>query len=702
MQVRRYAADMPDREPADPAREGRPLGEPVRFGSYLLHKRIAVGGMSEVYLGAPETGAGPAAELVIKRLLPSVLDDPRSRRTFQIEASLHAAARHPNVVQVFDAGEVNGEPYLAMEYVAGVDTFRLMRRAQTEGRTIPRGMAVYIARELCKALACVHGLTDGEGNPYGIVHRDVTPSNIYLSHDGDVKLGDFGIARSVADNPRAPGSQALKGKYAYLAPEQVSGEPFDHRADLFSLAVVLAEMLIGQSLFAGAGQLAVLLAIRDCRIDPLRASKHTLPKGLLPVMERALAKAPDDRFSSAEELYAELAPFEQPSRDELRDDLASWVKWAGDRSMLAKQIEGALRESDRMRAASAQPPENVERPTVPAPPPMAASVRARDGRKLSDVSFAKLIELIVTGDLLGDDEVAMDGRTFARVDTIELLARHLPPSTATTSRVDGPGVPDYAAELSTTSMLDVLGWLLARRETGAIFADRYVSGVASVSRGTVPPSSWRGPGAATRKELYFDKGKLTLVASSEPSELLGEHLVRHGAIARHELEAALVALPRYDGRLGDTLIGLGLVDPVEVFRAIQNQGRARVADIFRWSGGRISFYRGVTPQRVDFRLDLEIPELMMAGLEEAVPDAYMVERHRNELDIMLVPVRPPPAHAMVVGWPATVLLVMGSLGSGRKLGELLAALKSTRNVQPPEALRALEIAVAGQLVTQRR
>src|SRR5260370_20387101 len=208
-----------------------------------------------------------------------------------------------------------------MEYVAGVDAFRLMRRAQSELRRISPGMAVHISRELCKALARVHRLTDQHGNAFSIVHRDVTPSNIYLSDEGAVKLGDFGIARSIADNPRAPGSHVLKGKYGYLAPEQVSGDPFDHRADLFSLAVVLSEMIIGQALFPGAGQLAVLLAIRDCRIDPLRASIRLLPKGLFVVMERALAKSPDDRFSSAEELYEALAPFDVPGASSLNADL---------------------------------------------------------------------------------------------------------------------------------------------------------------------------------------------------------------------------------------------------------------------------------------------------------------------------------------------------------------------------------------------
>jgi serine/threonine-protein kinase len=655
--------------------------------------------MSEVYLARPAEG-NPATELVIKRLLPSVLDDPRSRKTFQMEANLHTAARHANVVEMYQSGEVEGEPYLAMEYVPGVDAFRLMRRAQSETTRIPPSIGIYIARELCKALACVHGLVDEDGNPLGIVHRDVTPSNIYLSEVGEVKLGDFGIARSFAEKPRAQGTHVLKGKYGYLAPEQVSGEPFDHRADLFSLAVVLSEMMIGQALFPGAGQLAVLLAIRDCRIDPLRAAMSSLPKGLFPVLEKALAKAPDDRFSSAAEFYEALAPYETPDADTIAGELATLVKWAGDASTLAKRIEGALRESTKMQAQKIGTPlpRPVERLT--APPPALANVRTSDGRLINDVSFAKLVEFIVTGELGAQDEVAMAGQGFQRLEAIDVLARHLPPSTATTSRLDGPGVPDYAGELASTSMLDVLTWLLVRRETGALFADR----PAVPTRRPIPPggsvaTSMRESGfGPVRKELYFENGRLILVASSEPSELLGEHLVRRGAIQRSELEAALLEMPRYDGRLGDTLIGLGLVDAVEVFRAIESQGRARVAAIFRWAGGRVSFYRGVKPHRVDFRLDLDIPELMLAGLEESVADSTLIERHRGDTEAMFNPIRPPPHYAMSVAWPPSVLLLMGTLGSGRKLGDILATLKATRNMDAPEVLRAIEITLAGGLV----
>jgi serine/threonine-protein kinase len=347
---------------------------------------------------------------------------------------------------------------------------------------------------------------------------------------------------------------------------------------------------------------------------------------------------------------------------------------------------------------------SVDKMAAPSPHTSRANIRTLEGTVFPDVPFSKLVELIVTGELTGRDEVDMGGEGFRQVQSIDLLARHLPQGTATTTRMDGPGIPDYAAELPTSSMLEVMGWLLRRRETGVVFAERPYIAPPDSSRpvDSKPPPSIRAAAQTTiRKELYLDKGRLVLVASTEPSELLGEYLVRHGAIDRAELDMALVALPRFDGRLGDTLIGLGLVDPVEVFRAIQNQGRERVAEIFRWATGRLTFYRGVAPQRIDFRLDLELPELMLAGLELQDVANALIERYRQEPDTVFAPVRPPPAYAMAINWPPAIMTVIGALGTGRKLGETLAVLQTSRNVAPADTMRALEIAIAGGIVQKR-
>jgi serine/threonine protein kinase len=584
-------------------------GAPQNFGPFVLERRIAVGGSAEVFLARPKIGPSPAPRLVVKKLLASAREGG-DFDALEREAELHRAVRHPNVVEVFGAGMVGEEPYLALEYVEGVDLYRLLRRAESEQRRLPAGLAVFIAREVLAALSSVHAAKDDAGSALNIVHRDVTPSNIYLSVEGHVKLGDFGIARFEQGLKPTQHSAGLKGKFGYLAPEQVAGEPFDHRADLFALAAVLGEMLIGERVFPGSGQLAVLLAIRDVNIEPLRRAK--LEQRLLQVCEKGLAREPDDRYENAERFAEALADFERPSRRVLKDTLAEWVVWARDSSQLAKRIEGQIRDSvQRMQAARrvssgalAALRSNAEsdaseplRPTDPVGAGETFSRVRRGAEELPPLSFAKLIEMIALGDLGADDEVALMGADFRRIQDIDELARHLLPSTtATTSRLFEPGAPDYQALLRDTSMLDVLTHMRRRAESGALF----------VTRAT-------GDGGSSRKEIYLNQGRLLHVASSEREELLGEYLVRRGRITRRELETALGKLSAFGGRLGDTLIGLGLVDAVDVFRAIRDQGRDRVAALCGWSDGLVMFYRGTTPTRVEFPLDLDLASALMAG-----------------------------------------------------------------------------------------
>jgi eukaryotic-like serine/threonine-protein kinase len=585
---------------------------PQPFGPFVLERRIAVGGSAEVFLARPKIGTQPAAHLVVKRLLRSVREGGEFD-ALEREAELHRAVRHPNVVDVYGAGMVGEEPYLALEYVDGVDLYRLLRRAESEQRRIPPSLAAHVAREVADALSAVHGARDSEGNGLHIVHRDVTPSNILLSTEGSVKLGDFGIARfehRLKPTPHSGGG--LKGKFGYLSPEQVAGEPSDHRADLFALAAVFGEMLIGERVFPGSGQLAVLLAIRDVNIEPLRRAAVGLPHGMLAVCERGLSREPDDRYADASELSRALAGFEQPSPDELKKTLAEWVRWAKDSSELAKRIEGQVRDSvQRMHAVRTRSSGHM-RAAVPIAAPTSTAITQRpesvsvasdsrvkrtDGQMLEHVPFAKLIEMIATGDLGSDDEVAVLGGDFRPIREINELARHLLPSTtATTSRIFEPGVPDYQALLRATSMLEVLSHMRQKSETGALFVERS-----------------RQMGAAVRKELYLNGGRLLHVASSDREELLGEYLVRRGRLTREQLDAALGSLQRFGGRLGDTLIGLQLVDAVDVFRAIRDQGRDRVAALSTWDEGLVTFYRGTAPTRVEFPLDLDLASPMMAG-----------------------------------------------------------------------------------------
>lgn len=699
------------------------MSAPFRFGPFFLDSRIAVGGTAEVYLARPATpDTGLPERLVVKRLLPHFASDPEGRTMFEREARLHAAVTHGNVVTVFGAGvDARGEPYLSMEYIDGVDGYRLLRRLRQEDELLPVGVAVYVAREVLRALESVHAARDPlSGGALGIVHRDVSPSNIYLSKDGKVKLGDFGIARSTTRTTlRSEAGHVLKGKFAYLAPEQVAGEPSDHRADLFSLATVLAEILLNRPLFPGGGQLAILLAIRDCKVDALQEIRARLPPGLFEVLQRALARNPATRFPNATEFAKALAPFEADPRLAVRE-IAARVRWV--QSAASSDQMAAVRESARMRAvkitSEAPPPLPTSKPAAPpAPAPQVARaavvselpnelgandvpeqkteeyellpswVLKESGEKLGPWTFARLMEALATGSLQRGDKVDFVGRGFKDVEEIEEFARFFPPPSATTGKLTGPGAPDFNDQLGTVSMLHTLMRVLAQRETGVLFAER-----ADES------------GASARKELYFVAGKLHHVASSNASELLGEYLVRRGKLDREELDLALAVLPRYGGRMGDTLISMGLVGPVDIFRAIREQGRDRVADLFLWKSGTVTFYRGQTAPPVEFPLDLELPTLMLAGLEAAKPGDSPVEEHRNHLDWPIVAGRRKDQSEELsalenVIWPPLVARALSLVKQPTKLRDVLKAAARAGGMTAGDVLRALEILHTAGLVS---
>jgi serine/threonine-protein kinase len=585
--------------------------QPISFGPFLLDRRLAVGGSAEVYLARPKIGEHPASSFVVKRLISHEGQEGASYEALEREAELHQAVRHPNVVTVFGAGQVEGESYLAMEFVDGVDLYRLLRRAEAEQRRLPPELAAHVVYAVAQALVAVHSAHDAHGFPLGLVHRDVTPSNVYLSNSGEIKLGDFGIARVTEPGTRPlQHTVGLRGKFGYLSPEQIAGEPFDQRADLFSLAVILGEMLIGERVFPGSGQLAVLLAIRDGNIEPVRRHEAEIPPRLFQICTKGLARNPSARIANASEFCSALRPYLEECSTDLTVELASWVRWAGDSAQWAERLQGQIRDSvERMRAVHAAqsttdptalveirdpPPPSSQGPTTQRFP---ARIQFADGRVLDDVTLPRLIEMVAVGEIRGEDKVSLMGEALRPVHEIDSLARHLmPSSTDTTSKFFDVGVPDYQTSLRDTTMLQILARLRSNVETGALFVER---------RGRA--------GQTRRKEIYLRNGRLHHVASTERDELLGEYLVRRGSLTRNELEAALARLSNEGARLGDTLVAMNLVSAVDVFRAIRDQGRDRVAALCAWSRGTATFYRGTAPSHVEFPLDLDLASPMMAG-----------------------------------------------------------------------------------------
>lgn len=280
----------------------------VRFGKYVLHARVGAGGMAEVWRATLPGASGVHKPCVVKRIRPELAADPEFVRMFVDEARISISLQHGNLVPILDFGEVDGSYYLAMEYVHGKDLRAVLDETRRRREIVPIEPATLIAIEVCRGLAYAHGKTSPDKHSLGLVHRDVSPSNILLSFEGDVKLSDFGIAK-VHSRTRVTMATSLKGKVPYMSPEQASGNRVDSRTDIWAVGVVLYEMLTGRRPFQGADRVATLGLVREGAFQPPRTHRPDLPTDLDEAIRVALAKDPADRFQEARAMQVVLTRF---------------------------------------------------------------------------------------------------------------------------------------------------------------------------------------------------------------------------------------------------------------------------------------------------------------------------------------------------------------------------------------------------------
>jgi eukaryotic-like serine/threonine-protein kinase len=278
------------------------------FGRYTLIKKLATGGMAEVYLARQQGMEGFEKLLVIKRILPHLADDNDFVQMFLNEARIAARFNHPNIVQIYDLGKIDETYFIAMEFVHGEDMGRVMRKCWTKGHWIPQPLALLIVARVCEALYYAHTKADEHGQPLKVIHRDISPQNILVSFDGAVKLVDFGIARA-ADSASNTRSGALKGKFAYMAPEQAQNKPIDHRADLFATGLVLYEFLTGVRPLKRDSDIATLQAVMECSIRPPSEVAHEVPPSLDAVTMKALSRVADDRYADGRAFQMAIEEF---------------------------------------------------------------------------------------------------------------------------------------------------------------------------------------------------------------------------------------------------------------------------------------------------------------------------------------------------------------------------------------------------------
>ena len=348
------------------------------LGPYLLGDRLGLGGMAEVYVAQRAGSHGFAKRFAVKRILPELAQDARFVAMFCDEARICAALCHPNIVQVVDFGEANGELFMAMEFVDGVSLARLLRTVSARRERFPRAIALHIAHEVLRGLAFAHDAQDEHGRPLGIVHRDVSPGNVLIGRAGDVKLGDFGIVRSeFVDRRTYPGE--LKGKVGYMSPEQVMGTDVDRRSDLFTVGIILAEMLLARPLFSGQNEFEILTSIYEANLSVLDRHAAELTPVVENMLRKALAREPSLRFQNAVEFAAALRDVAREL--ELHRGDSEIVPWLSSLGILpsrsgtherllqtqAVQVSSRLTTDPAPGGSSSQSGQRAAQPSAPAP-----------------------------------------------------------------------------------------------------------------------------------------------------------------------------------------------------------------------------------------------------------------------------------------------------------------------------------------------
>jgi serine/threonine protein kinase len=398
--------------------------KPTPFGKYYLLERINVGGMAEVFRAKAFGVEGFERLVAVKRILPNIAEDKEFIRMFIDEAKLAVQLNHANIAQIFDLGVVDNSYFIALEHVHGRDLRAMFDRCRQLGEPMPTSQACFIVMKVCEGLDYAHNKRDQSGRELQLVHRDVSPQNVLVSFEGEVKIIDFGIAKAAGKGSKTQAG-ILKGKFGYMSPEQVRGIPIDRRSDVFSCGIVLYELLTGERLFVGESDFSTLEKVRNVEILPPSTYNRRIPDELERIVLKALAKDPDERYANAIDLHDELQAFVYTAGEFYsRKDLAGWMKKTFGREI---EEESAKLESYRQlkpppemapagsgpvvsRTGTGSRPATTSSPvrkatqsmTRPPPPPPTAGVRV--SQQLPTAPIGKKARRDETGDLSWDDD----------------------------------------------------------------------------------------------------------------------------------------------------------------------------------------------------------------------------------------------------------------------------------------------------------
>jgi serine/threonine-protein kinase len=512
---------------------------PKQIGKYVILDRLAVGGMAELFKAKLEGNLGFEKLVAIKKILPHLATDRSFVEMFIDEARITASLDHRHIVQVFELGNDADTPYIAMQYVDGLDVLALLRECARAQIRLPPDLAALIARDVLDALDYAHNAHDANDRPLGIVHRDISPGNVLLSWRGDVKLTDFGIARA-AERRHKTEAGTLKGKYGYMSPEQVSSGEVDARSDLFSVGILLAEMVMARRLFTSTNDLDILLMVRDARLDRLHKYASEFPVELRVLCVRALQRRPEDRWQSAAQF---------------RDALDEWIRRTS--HITSRDLAGLIGSvinapTADLHGGPAVVPEEIQDNGLSGPMTRMSIAKAEAEAKAARAEF-------IAGEGIPQGITEFEGSS----GTISVTEDDVMPE----GIGDGTG-PRDVGDIKEVPVLRTIYLLAKSKSTGML--------------------SLEGR-AGVLKEAYIVDGQPQYVSSNLDSERLGNFLLEQQALTPQALQRAVSVMHHFGGRLADTLVGLDLLDPLEAYRLLAKQVAAKLMETFSWQKGRYTW-----------------------------------------------------------------------------------------------------------------
>ncbi|HEX8826242.1 MAG TPA: serine/threonine-protein kinase [Archangium sp.] len=537
---------------------------PARFGRYVLLSHLGRGGMADIYRAVALGVGGFAKPVVVKRVLPEAVQQESAVRMFIEEARLSALLQHMNIAQIFDFGEQRGEYFIAMEFIHGRDLHDLMRRVAAKGQGIPVHIACYIAMEVLKGLDYAHRARSTTGEPLHLVHRDVNPTNIILSFEGEVKLLDFGIAL-VGDSD---GVANVRGKPGYIPPEQLARKKADGRGDLFALGITLYEMLARRPAFKHGPVMEVLKQTVALKSRPLRLQDASpfLPEPLCTVVNRCILANPDERFQTAAEALDALDEFILSAGLRVSQrDLAALMAAYYEPEVRAPPVQPPIPEALLAREA-APPPTPTVAPTY--------AVREPGGLSLAKLGEEDVQLLFASGKLSPEAQVSQSGgpflppSAFPRLGAVAASARER----LEARRAKAPP-PRYAGDLAQASSLRVIARLMLARATGRLHfaSDR------------------------NHKELFLKAGQIIAVRSNVASDRFGPYLLSTGKLAPELWLRSVEHTRPFSGRLLDALLASRALSPAERAEWSRDHRRTVALGLLGWTRGRYAFFERELP-----------------------------------------------------------------------------------------------------------